>query len=281
MLANTNRKSIKTAAAVAAAGFMLAVGGQLCAQVALTRLGLTETAARAFLLDEIKGPALDRRSSIAVAGTRAFLKLPPSARAEAATGLFAWAKTYVNSPAFKSSYDGHRKDRISAEPKYAMPVEDTLKKEMDETRAGIEIMKKNLAASGLPPVEQQKILAAWDEAQAKANAPEFVASRQKLLAAEREEARANHARYMAEIEHQTPTDPQKLFARRLREFLDLTADVNFSSKTISLTGGPDGIEFLDKADRERHWIWQEAVIVGPEATAAARAAAQTWLKEIQ
>ena len=64
-------------------------------------------------------------------------------------------------------------------------------------------------------------------------------------------------------------------------FLDLTADVNFSARTLSLTGGPDGIEFLDRADRERHWIWQEAAIVGPEATAAARAAAATWLKEIE
>jgi hypothetical protein len=57
--------------------------------------------------------------------------------------------------------------------------------------------------------------------------------------------------------------------------------VNFSARTISLTGGPDGIEFRDKADRQRSWMWQEAVIVGPEATAAARAAADAWLKEIE
>ena len=69
--------------------------------------------------------------------------------------------------------------------------------------------------------------------------------------------------------------------RRLREFLDATAEVNFAARTISLTGGADGIEFIDKADRQRNWMWQEAVIVGPEATSAARAAAQAWLKEIQ
>jgi hypothetical protein len=78
-----------------------------------------------------------------------------------------------------------------------------------------------------------------------------------------------------------PADPSRIFARRLREFLDATADVNFSARTLSLTGGPDGIEFLDKADRQRHWIWQLAVIVGPEATTAARTAAQAWLKELE
>ena len=80
-----------------------------------------------------------------------------------------------------------------------------------------------------------------------------------------------------------PADPRKIFARRLREFLDATADVNFSARTITLVLEPngDGIEFVDKANRERHWIWQEAVIAGPEATAAARVAASAWLKEIE
>jgi hypothetical protein len=257
------------------------IGGGLIAQSALAQLGLTETAARNFVLNEIKAPAGDRRSAIAIAGTRAFLELPASARGAAASSLFAWAKTYVNSPAFKASYDGYRKDRIPRGRQYEQSVEEAVRKEMDEARAALEEMKKNLAASGLPPAEQEKILAAWKEAQAKANSPEFIAARQKLLAAERDQARGNDARLMEEIEQQTPADPQRLFARRLREFLEITADVNFSARTMSLTGGPDGIEFLDRADRQRHWMWQAAAIVGPEATSAARAAAHAWLKEIE
>jgi hypothetical protein len=42
--------------------------------------------------------------------------------------------------------------------------------------------------------------------------------------------------------------------------------VNFSARTISLTGGPDGIELVDPADRKHSWLWQEAVIVGQEAS---------------
>ena len=139
-----------------------------------------------------------------VAGNRAFLKLAPVARGVAATGLFAWAKAYVSSPAFTASYVKYRNDRG-----------------------------------------------------------------------------ANEASLAATVEATTPADPRKLFARRLREFVEATADVNFSARTIALTGGPDGIEFIDPADRKKSWLWQEAVIVGPEATAAARAAAQEWLKEIE
>lgn len=258
-----------------------AVAGRLVAESALAQLGLTESAARTFVLNEIKGPSLDRRSDIAVAGTRAFLKLPASARGAAATGLFAWAKAYVNSPAFKASYESYRKDRIPRGTQYGLSVEEAVKKEMDEARAAMEEMKKNLAASGLPPAEQEKILAAWKEAQAQASSPEFIEARRKLLESERAEASGSDARLREEVEQQMPADPQRLFARRLREFLELTADVNFSARTISLTGGPDGMEFIDRADRRRHWIWQEAAIVGPEATAAARAAAQAWLKEIE
>lgn len=257
----------------------VSIGGRSAAQTALAQLGLTETAGRNFVLDEVKRPAKDRRSPIAIAGTRAFLRLPGSARGPATTGLFAWARAYANSAAFKASYDSYRKGVVPVsrpEP----TVDEVIKKQGDEQRAGMEEMKKNLAASALPPAEQAKILAAWQEA-AEAASPEVIEGMRKSLEAERADRSASDARLIAELEQSLPADPQRLFARRLREFLEITADVNFSAKTINLTGGSDGIEFLDRSDRKRHWIWQSAAIVGPEATAAARAAAQAWLKEVE
>lgn len=269
-----------TAATVCLAMTLATVAtGRLVAQGALSQLGLTETAARTFVLDEIRAPAQDRRSAIAIAGTRAFLKLPPSARGPAATGLFVWAKAYVNSPAFKASYDTYRKGRIPQGRQLSPSLDEVLKKEIDEQRAGMEEMKKSLAASGLPPAEVEKVLATWKETEAQVNRSELIEARRKALEAERVEAGGSDARLAEDVEQQTPVDAQRLVARRLREFLAITADVNFSARTMSLTGGPDGIEFLDRADRRRHWIRQEAAIVGPEATAAARAAAETWLKE--
>jgi hypothetical protein len=112
--------------------------------------------------------------------------------------------------------------------------------------------------------------------------PAFIKQRQDQVAAARAADNAAVVRLAAEVDETTPADPKKLFARRLREFLEVTADVNFSARTITLTldQGADGIEFTDRADRARHWIWQAAAIAGPEATSAARAAAEAWLKEI-
>src|SRR5688572_4025504 len=104
-------------------GLALALAGAVAAQGTLVQLGVTEAAARKFLFDELKSPVKDRRSDIAIAGTRAFLKLPPSARAAAATGLFAWAKAYVGSAAFKASYDAYRQDRIPQGRRPALTVD--------------------------------------------------------------------------------------------------------------------------------------------------------------
>ena len=55
-----SRKAPLTAVAV-----MVMVGGALVAQSPLAELGLTEAAARGFVLNEIKTPALGRTSRIA------------------------------------------------------------------------------------------------------------------------------------------------------------------------------------------------------------------------
>jgi len=254
-------------------------GGSLVAQTTLAQLGLTEAASRNFVLEEVKSAALNRRDAIVLAGTRAFLKLPPTARGAAATGLFAWAKAYVNSPAFKTSYAGYRKGLIPEGRQYALSVEDQVKRDLDEQLAGYAQLEQ--AAAAMAPAERAAILESVRKARAMLTDPAFIKQQQTMLAAERAQEGSGDAAQAAEAEERVPADPQRLFARRLREFLDATTDVNYSARTMSLTGGADGIEFLDKADRQRHWIWQEAVIVGPEATAAARAAAQAWLEEIE
>ena len=260
-------------------GACLALGHHLVAQTVLAQLGLTEAAARNFVLDEVKSAAGNRRSPIAIAGTRAFFKLPPAARGAAATGLFAWAKAHVNSPAFKASYATYRKGLIPEGRQYALTVDEEVKRDLDEQLAGYAQLEE--AAAAMAPAQRAATLESVKKGRAMLTDPAFIKQQQTLLAAERVQEGGSDAAQAAEAEERVPADPQRLFARRLREFLDATADVNFSARTMSLTGGPDGIEFLDKADRQRHWIWQEAVIVGPEATAAARAAAQAWLQEIE
>jgi hypothetical protein len=267
--------------AVVAAG--AAAGGMvtLAAQTALASLGLTETAARTLVLDEIKRPSTHRSSPMAIAGTRAFFKLPRTARGPAATALFAWAKAYVASPAFAASYSSYRNGLIPTARQYTLTVEQVVKKELDDLLAGFAQMELSIAS--MPPADRAPIQEQIDKGRASSKDPAVIKQMQARLAEERARESGDTAKSLAKLEKTLPADPRTIFARRLREFLDATADVNFSARTITLTleQNGDGIEFVDKADRARHWIWQEAVIAGPEATAAARAAASAWLKEIE
>ena len=264
---------------IAAIALVVAAGGRLGAQTALAQLGLTETAARTFVFDELTRPTGNRSGDIVVTGTRAFLKLPRSARAAAATRLFAWAKSYVDSPAFTGSYAKYRREAIPDTREYDQTVEQAVRQDIERQLADLQESRKHIAA--LAPQDRAVVLEQLNVNEKRLKDPEFIKQMQLQLAEERAQVGGRDADAAARLSERFPADPKQIFARRLREFLDATTDVDFTTRTISLTGGPDGIEFIDPAVRTKHWMWHEAVIVGPEATAAARGAAEAWLKEIE
>jgi hypothetical protein len=244
------------------------------------QLGLTETTARNYVISQIHSPVGDRRNEIAVFGTRAFQKLPSAARGTAAAALFAWAKAYVNSAAFKTTYATIRKQTIpSLTPTYTDTIDEAVQKLINVQREMVESVRK--VAAGLPPSDAKGALEQAKEIEDNLKDPAYLKRIRENIEVERAATGENNNASVQEAEAKYPADPQKIFAQRLREFLKETANVNFSAKTISLTGGPDGIEFVHPEDRARSWLWQEAVIVGPEAVAAARAAAEAWLKELE
>ncbi len=263
------------------AGLAVALGtGAALAQGALAQLGLTEAAARKFVFEELSAPtSFGRRSEIGIAGTRAFYPLPPAVRGPAATALFAWARAYVSSPGFAKAYGDLRRSATPQEPLDEAPTVDAeAKAQLDAMLAGIEQMKQ--MAATLEPTERARVLEMAREQEAQLRSPESAQAGRAILEAERAERSAGVSSAARDANQRYPADPRQLFARRLREFLEATADANFSARTISLTGGADGIEFVHPADRARSWLWQLAVIAGPEATTAARASADAWLKEI-
>jgi hypothetical protein len=100
------------------------------------------------------------------------------------------------------------------------------------------------------------------------------------MEAEQAEQAASRKSSASEFEAKFPADPNQLVVRRLRTFLDETADADFSARIIRLTDGPDGMEFITPSHQKKSVTWQLAVLAGPEATTAARTAAQAWLKEV-
>jgi hypothetical protein len=76
---------------------------------------------------------------------------------------------------------------------------------------------------------------------------------------------------------QYPADHNVLIAKRLHEFLTVSADVNFDAK---LKVENSVKVFVDPQFEEKPPEWKMCYRAGREATQAARAAATQWLKEI-
>ena len=71
-----------------------------------------------------------------------------------------------------------------------------------------------------------------------------------------------------------PADANLLVAHRLQEFLDLSATVNFDAKVS------DG-RFVDQKYENETGDWKFCYRAGKPAVDAARAFAQSWLKELK
>ena len=244
----------------------------------LTDLGLTETAARRLLMDEVRTGAV---GNLATAGRAAYQKVPEAARGPVTTGLFAWAKAYVYSPAFEAEY---ARIRTAAMPQLSSPhdrtIDEELKKQLDEQLAVLENSKA--AAQSMPPAEAQKFLASLKATADQLRSPEMQQTLRARIEAERAKGGADDDKVMAEWQERFPADRQVLFARRLREFLDATADVDFGARrrvVRNLAGETVGFA-LTEEHLKKPWQWLEALVVGKEATTAGRAAAEAWLKEI-
>ncbi len=243
----------------------------------LTQLGLTETAARGLLMD---GIPTGGGGQMLAAGRAAYLKLPESARGPVTTALFAWAKEYVNSPAFETAYARARTAAMPQGSQYDRTIDEELKKQLDEKLAVLENSKA--AAQSMPAADAQKFLASLKQTADQLRSPEMQQTLRAQLEAERGTRNTQDDQSVQQWQEKFPADRQALFARRLREFLDATTDVDFEArkKVVKNPAGETVGFWLSEAHQKKPWQWLEALVVGKEATMAARAAAEAWLKEI-
>jgi hypothetical protein len=94
---------------------------------------------------------------------------------------------------------------------------------------------------------------------------------------ERAEREKEYQNAVARWKQEYPEDPKPVIARRLREFLQLSADVDFSAKLLTQDGRST---FENPAYQAKPSQWKMCFRAGKDATAAARAAVQSWLTEL-
>jgi hypothetical protein len=239
----------------------------------LSQLGITLDAAK------------DAIGSVITAGiynpglpAQAFKLMPPAVRAQAATAGVAWLKTYVASPDFTRQYLQVRETHKPSPPEYRATPEQELQDADEEQKRQFEESTRAIASL---PAEQRKAMEdalknAADLA-AKMNTPESRKMRLDAIRIERAEAAKEYDAALAKWKQEYPDDPKRLIARRLREFLQLSADVDFNA-TLQTQDGVS--KFENPTYQAKPSQWKMCFRAGREATTAARAAIQAWLSEL-
>ena len=264
------RRIVRVIVGVAVAG----VAGVLIAQSALGSLGVSEATGKQIVDGWLSNGYIN-----ASPAAKAFKSADPAARATLVRNAIAWARTYTESPAFKAEYERERQSNRPSPPDAKGSVDDELAKQSAERKKSVEEMKKSLAQ--FPPDMRKSMEAAIKEAEAN-NAkldsdPQMIAIFRQGIEAERAGDQEAFKGRMAAYEKRWPADSKVLVARRLQEFLDISKDVDFDARLV-----PAGrlMRFADPRYEEKPPVWKLCYRAGREAAAAAREAAQDWLKAI-
>ena len=207
-----------------------------------------------------------------------FKAAPATARADMASTGIAWVKAYTESAEFKAKWAEIRETHKPPAPQFEGTPEEELKKADEEQRQQAEESKRALAS--LPPETRKQIeesMQAADAMRASMNTPEMRKKQLDSIVAARAERVQQFAHEMANWKRDYPESAAPAVAKRIREFLAFSADVDFDAKLVAKNGK---MVFENPAYESKSSQWKMCFRAGREATAAARAAAQAWLKEL-
>ena len=239
----------------------------------LSQLGITLDAAKQAIDSVINSGVYNPGLSAA-----AFKLMPAAARGQAASAGVSWLKTYTASPEFKQQYVGIRESHKPAPPEFSGTPEEEVKKADEEQKQQYEESKKAIA--GLPAAQRAQVEEAMKAAQAttaEMNTPEMRKMRLDTIVAGRAELTRQYEQELATWKRNFPEIPAPVIAKRLREFLAASADVDFAA---TLTARNGKMVFENAAYEQKPGQWKMCYRAGRDATTAARAAVQAWLKEL-
>jgi hypothetical protein len=94
---------------------------------------------------------------------------------------------------------------------------------------------------------------------------------------ERNQHVATHTEALRQWETEFPEDASPVLARRLKAFLEISADVDYAAR-LELRNGK--MRFVDEAYEVRSREWKLCYRAGKEAVDAARSAAAAWMQEL-
>jgi hypothetical protein len=240
----------------------------------ISQLGLTIDAVReaigSVLTFGVNNPGLP---------SQAFKALTPAARGTVATAGVGWLKTYAASAEFKRQYAQLRETRKPEPPTWELTPEQEMQKADAESKEQLAASKA--AIGSLPPDQRKAVEESLKGAQdliAQMNTPEQRKMRLDAIKADRASRMKEYEGEVAKWRQDYPEDPKPIIVKRLRDFLQLSADVDFNARLKKTESGQ--FLFENPAYQAKSSQWKLCFRAGREATTAARASAQQWLTEL-
>ena len=263
------RRAWAGAAILCAAATFASAAGQL------SELGVDDESAKTHVLLAFLDGTVPMAGSAAV-----FKAASPEKRVVFVKAAIALAKTYSQTKDFKDGYAEYREANKPQPPADIQPFEEQQAEQRKQAAESLEQMKETLKA--LPPdaqKEMQKVIAEMQKGMASPTMDaETKAAYEQARRAQSAEGLTEYQQRVKKWEQEFPANPNGLVARRLREFLSETADLDLAAKLVRQG---DKMIFADPKYEQKSSQWKLCFRAGKEPTSAARALAEQWLKELQ
>lgn len=259
-----------------AAGCLLATAVALvAAQSGLIGFGVKDGELKSRLAEAVMNGILP-----VYPNARAYYAGSAAARVAFVKAVAAAARGYSETAAFKADYAKRRAEAKPEDPGSKGSATDQVNAQQAEQRKRIEELKKQIPSLPANMQEQMKAMAKQmeDSLNQQASDPNQQAMVKQVYEQQAQEERARYQKDLAEWQQKYPENPNALIAARLKDFLAMTADVNFDAKLIAADGGRS--RFADDQYEQKSSNWKICYRAGREPVAAARAAAQDWLRAL-
>jgi len=210
---------------------------------------------------------------------KAVMAAPSAARAALVVEGLTWAKAFAGTAEFKAAYAQTRNANKPDAPVSKGTPDQQAKAQQDEQRKQIEEMKKSVAS--MPPElrAQMEQTVKELEAQLKQQAadPKMQELTRQMAAAGAKDEQDQYQRRLADWERDYPAEPSVLVSRRLKQYLDTCADIDYTAKLTSRNGK---MYFADQRYESKPSEWKLCYRVGRETLDATRTFARAWLAEL-
>jgi hypothetical protein len=263
------RRAVKFLAMAAVAGL---VGSGVYAADVLSQIGVpqerAESAVGSILSYGLMNPGLP---------STAFKAMPPSTRASVATAGIAWLRTYTASANFQKMYATLRENNKPSPPSYKLTPEEQVEADAPKPASDEDVKKMEAMLSPEQRKQFEEKMKQIAEQLAKMNTPENRKLQLDAIKAQRAQEQKEYEQSVADWQKKFPIDPKPLIVERLKAFMALSADVDFAAATATADGG---ITFVKPEYEGKPESWKLCYRAGKEATSAARAGVEGWLKAL-